>query len=416
MDQIYEYPAEVQSLFIHWFWWTNYAAELVTQLPWFMSQLPCSKVGSDLDTTYCLFSFTGCVLTSVIFLILFCLLLLSSCLVSFKKGWFLIEPGSINPYKLVYKVSKFAYKNRVPLNRSAFTYCEDEVPTGLDIGKDKYGGPFTVEQVEDVKAFYGILLVLLSLGPVFSLHVGADGSLYQFALHKSVLNQSVETGSWNVTAYNNDVTKMLLVNYGALTPLLMTLLVPLYLFLIRPLFLNCIPGMLKRIGIGIILTIVSVACTGIEQVITHNYDKGCVFDGNPVTISHAPNGTVFDQPLIDSNVLIIQRTLSALSIMFINIATYEFICSQSPHSMKGLLIGLAYACKGLFQTLSSAMLVPFTLISSSWCGEAWYFFNFAMGLAALVLYSVVAKKYKYRMRNDTCHIYKFAEDYYSKVQ
>ena len=44
----------------------------------------------------------------------------------------------------------------------------------------------------------------------------------------------------------------------------------------------------------------------------------------------------------NSSLLFIQRCLSALSHMLINIALYEFICAQSPHSMKGLLIGLSF--------------------------------------------------------------------------
>ena len=40
---------------------------------------------------------------------------------------------------------------------------EDELPSRLDLGKEKYGGPFTIEQVEDVKAFLGILHVLLTI-------------------------------------------------------------------------------------------------------------------------------------------------------------------------------------------------------------------------------------------------------------
>ena len=34
-------------------------------------------------------------------------------------------------------------------------------------GKHKYVGPFTSKQVEEVKAFWGILKVLLSIGPAF---------------------------------------------------------------------------------------------------------------------------------------------------------------------------------------------------------------------------------------------------------
>ena len=68
----------------------------------------------------------------------------------------------------MYKVVSFAREHRNPVQRSAFTYCEDELPSRLDLGKEKYGGPFTTEQVEDVKAFLGILTLLLTLGPLFS--------------------------------------------------------------------------------------------------------------------------------------------------------------------------------------------------------------------------------------------------------
>ena len=69
---------------------------------------------------------------------------------------------------------------KIPVQRSAFTYCEDDLPSGLDLGKEKYGGCFTTEQVEDVKAFYGILKVLFSFGIV---DFAADSILPLFALH-----------------------------------------------------------------------------------------------------------------------------------------------------------------------------------------------------------------------------------------
>ena len=63
------------------------------------------------------------------------------------------EPATQNPFKLVYGVIRFAIKNKYPRQRSAFTYCEDEPPSRIDFGKSKYGGPFTTEQVEDVKHY-----------------------------------------------------------------------------------------------------------------------------------------------------------------------------------------------------------------------------------------------------------------------
>ena len=70
------------------------------------------------------------------------------------------EPVTQNPFKLVYKVIQYAIKNKYPRHRSAFTYCEDDLPSRIDFGKSKYGGPFTTEQVEDVKAFLCLLTVV----------------------------------------------------------------------------------------------------------------------------------------------------------------------------------------------------------------------------------------------------------------
>ena len=77
-----------------------------------------------------------------------------------------------NPFKSMWKVLSFAYKHKYPVNRSAFTYCEEQTPSRLDLGKKQYGGPFTTEDVEDVKTFLRLLLVLVSL---FGYHVAGDG-------------------------------------------------------------------------------------------------------------------------------------------------------------------------------------------------------------------------------------------------
>ena len=56
------------------------------------------------------------------------------------------------------------------------------------MAKDKYRGPFTTEQVEDVKAFLGIQL-LLTLGPLFITQAGIAASniiLFKFIAHLHV--------------------------------------------------------------------------------------------------------------------------------------------------------------------------------------------------------------------------------------
>ena len=114
------------------------------------------------------------------------LLTITLCLAKRRRNWFLIEPGTVNPYRLVYVVTKFARQHKTPVRRSAFTYCENEIPTGLDLGKEKYGGPFSTEQVEDVKVFYGILKVLFSFGVVFFLGFCSKFSLATICTHTQV--------------------------------------------------------------------------------------------------------------------------------------------------------------------------------------------------------------------------------------
>ena len=70
------------------------------------------------------------------------------------------EPSNRNSFKLIYHAVKYAIKNKHPTFRSAFTYSEDYLPSRIDFGKRKYGGPFTTEQIEDVKTFFRIVVII----------------------------------------------------------------------------------------------------------------------------------------------------------------------------------------------------------------------------------------------------------------
>ena len=72
------------------------------------------------------------------------------------------EPVTQNPFKTVYGVIKCALKHKSPRLRSTFTYTgEEDLPSRIDFGKSKYGGPFTTEQVEDVKTLFRVVLVFV---------------------------------------------------------------------------------------------------------------------------------------------------------------------------------------------------------------------------------------------------------------
>ena len=387
MDQLHDSPMDHQSLFILWYVCVYYLAEFISRLPWEFYQ------SSNKTVSAVLFAFI------VVVMSLLCTIFLI--IAHRKRHWFLVDPARVNPYKLVYEITKFARRHKVPLNRSAFTYWEEELPTGLDLSKAKYGGPFTTEQVEDVKAFCGILKVLFALGPVFFLSFALDPTLYWYA---SVINLTGNYTHWPL-GYFSDMLK-----HNFFHSLVVVVILFVYLITIRPFRIFAIPNMLKRIGIGIIFLIVSLLCAfGLITASYHqNGTENCIFE----------NTTISYKAYLWHNIgiLFVQSCCLPLSNILIYTALYEFICAQSPHSMKGLLIGLSFAIKGFFQALATVMVILFTFIASHSlnCGTWYYMINIILGLVIFTVYVLVARRYKYRQREDFCDVYHFAEEFYSK--
>ena len=407
MDQLYDSPAEDSTLFIHWYVWTYYASFFIIQLAWNLVYYDPYRNVIDF-TNYSLL--IGICLLALIPVVVVMVLTITLCLVRHRRRWFLIEPGTLNPYKLVYRVTKFARQHKIPVQRSAFTYCEDELPSGLDLGKEKYGGCFTTEQVEDVKAFYGILKVLFSFGIVFFLDFAATTIAPVLAIH-------IASSYWDEKYYMR-MSSELLIN-GLFFPLLIVVCIPVYLCLLHPFISQYIPGILKRMGLGMFFVILSLMVSFSMDTATHFSENCnstiCMFDLY-YNIHHT--STLNINPAL----ILIQFTLSALSKMLVYTAVFEFICSQSPHSMKGLLIGLLYAIRGLYLLLATLFMVlvayvyPISTVHHVSCGFWYYLTNIVIGIVALLVYTCVAKRYRYRVRDELCNVHQYAEDYYSNQQ
>ena len=376
LDQRYDSPADHQSLFIHWYIWVFFFVLLVVAVT-FKTLYYSSLVG------LCVLCFL-CMGTLV-------LLICSLVAVNRKKHWFLSDTARINPYKLVYKVSKFAWQHKVPVHRSAFTYCEDELPTGLDLGKIKYGGPFTTEEVENVKFFYGILKIFLALGPAEFLHIAFDPVLKWYMKHvRYATNEEEYVFNHTIYSYYSIVDQNIaniILQDGFVSSLSVVILLLIYIDMLRPFVNHLVPSMLKRIGLGIIVTNISLLCTFAMDVALHSHHPTSGLD------------CMFDQPSIiyifqDITPISIQCFLSALSSIFIYIALYEFICSQSPHSMKGFLIGMSLAITGLFRFLGAILPIPFSHIQSSFpsCGMYYYLLNIIIGgIRSTIIYTCCPK-------------------------
>ena len=337
MDQLHDSPMDHQSLFIHWYIWVYYLAEFISKLPWEFSYIGIFTV----------------FLWPLIVVVMPLLGIIFLIVARRRSHWFLLDSARVTPYRLVYEITKFARRHKTPLHRSAFTYWEEELPTGLDLGKDKYGGPFTTEQVEDVKAFYGILKILFALGPVFFLSFALDPTLYWYTSHSNDVLEYINYTNWSETIYiDSSNTFDILLSYNSFNSLAVIVILLIYLVIIRPFRIFAIPKILKRIGIGIIFLIASLLC--VFGLVTASYHQSgndfCIFNNYGVSNTNSL--------LHNFIILFVQCCFFPLSNIFIYTALYEFICAQSPHSMKGLLIGLSFAIKGFFQALAAAMVFP----------------------------------------------------------
>ena len=110
-----------------------------------------------------------------------------------------------------------------------------------------------------------------------------------------------------------------------------------------------------------------------------------------------------------------------VSSMMLMIGIVEFYCAQVPYTMKGLMVGIFYACLELCVMFNYGLLRLFRRKSHIWesnttfnCGF-WYLLTKIIPVAIVALILMLSIKYhKKRKREDVLpneHI--FAEQYYS---
>ena len=313
-------------------------------------------------------------------------------------------PLTPNPYKLINRIINFALSHNHLLHVRSNDRNEARPSSRLDLAKEMYGGPFTTNQVEEVKSFLQILCVLFTLGPVLMADIAVRELLPRLARHMdSTIYPTVIFDSY----YPYNPLKNL-ISSGALTPLIIVVVLPLYMYVLRPCLYNYIPGALKRIGLGMVLIFLSAFCSLVVDMSGHIQSqrgnatlpvKTC-FLTTDLYYNYDPEyGNWYPTLHISSYVLTIQCILNAIGYMLFYISTFEFICAQSPRSVKGVLICSFFAIKGGFRLLGDLVLyAPFLDWHFSYtfpsCGFVYYLINAVLVLAGLVVFTIAAKKYQ----------------------
>ena len=120
----------------------------------------------------------------------------------------------------------------------------------MDVGKSKFGGPFTNMQVEDVIAFWGILKVLLVRRSCFFPPTVTQAILPLFAKHGNIF---IQLAAPKKEIHLEGVARYILISNGLLTPALVVVCIPLYLWCIRPYIKYYALTTLKRTALAMAL-------------------------------------------------------------------------------------------------------------------------------------------------------------------
>ena len=301
------------------------------------------------------------------------------------KHHLVIEPAQHNnPVKLIWKVIKYTWTHKQPVRRSAFTYGEAP-PSGLDLGKERYGGPFTTVQVEDVKSFLYILSIILGI--------------FGYGFNDTKTKISEQYLIFMQTARPNSFMESLLLTYPlTVQSLVIVFFVPLYQFVIIPFFSHCIPGMLKRIWIGLVALLVESIMTAlISYFMTRdirnalNVSDLCFSFTNNITFE---NELQSDELTLPFYIMAVPQFFVGVSILLVHFTSFEFILAQGPRTMQGLLIGIWFMHNSIY-------CVHLTLGSSQY-GCYWEYYAVKTGVVfiSVIVYTIAAYKYKYRQRNE----------------
>ena len=255
LDQLLEVPNHYLGLFIHYASWAFYMGSMPLA---FFLLLWCDKPRNEVRKVLYSLPLIGAFLIIILLII-----------IKWKRHWFYTEARQENPYKAVFKILKFASKHKHPLQRSAFTYNDNYIPSRLDFAKERYRGPFSTEQVENVKTFFRMLLVLLSMGPVFMLEVPATYLILPlFSMHTF---HNYEHMGKEFCSNAVHIWEIVFVSSGTLISFLSVgILFPSYIFTVFYLLSNKSIRLFLRIKLGIVLCLLGVLSLIIIDLIGHS--------------------------------------------------------------------------------------------------------------------------------------------------
>jgi len=296
--------------------------------------------------------------------------------VSVRSGYnLIIEPKSSHSIKAIYRVLKFALKHKSPVNRSALTYWEDNIPSRLDLAKSRYGGLFSTEYVENVKTFLKLLLFCFPVLP----SVGVFGSMLSSLSGDSRSNHSA--------------SKLWFISYP-LMPIFFTVI--LYEFLLFPFTKSCKKlSMLQRLCLVVFVSM--LLCLSI-----------LLWDIVDLKVSISQNAKYFFR-------VALWCVLPSLIFDYV-LSVIQFVCAQSPYNMRALLLSYVVIIILFGSGIGGSFYLLFRqFCTSDYCDIVRDSVSLVVSLIGFILNCEFAKRYVLRRRDDIEHVQFWVESYYDKI-
>ena len=320
------------------------------------------------------------IVSSLLPVVLMSFVLISDIFLSPK--WLIFERKTSQSLKTSYKVLKFAAKHKAPLNRSAFTYWEEDIPSRIDLGKTKYGGPFTTEEAENVKTLLQILVLTIPLWTSLL-------SFYMYSNTITLLNADPKIIIENDTQICSSQTLQYFTYNWYWLAVIVTILVEVTVY---PLFGHRFPSSIRRIGASTLMIMVA--------------NIFCIF----LAVYY------FLHSYIPTVIAYIHSLGIAVMIMAILTSSIEFVCAQSPNNTRGIILGYTWCINSFTLALSyfvfylikdddrhvSVVVLVHSIVAT------------VLGLVSFVVFCLLARWYKRRVRDDIATPHKWAEDYYDR--
>ena len=250
--------------------------------------------------------------------------------------------------RVILGVIKYSIRNRhLRYSLSASATANDVIPSRFEVAKHMHGGPFTSQQVDNVRTFLWVLIIIAICSLVF-------GSFEPLRYVQGKIKHHW-TNRQNVADSKRVCYKSLTLLYN--DHFIVIVLVILYEFIVHPLFYRCLPKL--RITSRCLFAIVSfllwiLSLSILDAAMYHPQSNNgtteslhyCILENKAdITISY--------------KLLLIPSFLEALSNFLLVSSALEYIWAQTPSTMKGLMLGFAYMLFGLSALVHTALVFPF---------------------------------------------------------